>query len=194
MHPRPRQLRIVDAMTGPDHTDIELPQRSHGCPGTCSAYCRSQESVACVEIARSRAVRWWLAAMGVVSVGLGGLGVIVPGLPTTVFLLIASWCFVRSCPALERVLVRNRFFGPFLKYTLPGAVMPTRARVISTVAIWSAILLSGALLVSRGTPVFVLAIIGVSGVVGTVAVWRIARGGRTGRTTQVGGAATPARV
>jgi uncharacterized membrane protein YbaN (DUF454 family) len=111
-------------------------------PGTCSAYCRGQSEVACVAVAQHRAVRWWLAAVGVLSVGLGGLGVIVPGLPTTVFLIIASWCFVRSCPLLERVLIRNRFFAPFLKYTQPGAVMPLKARVISTGAMWAAIGLS----------------------------------------------------
>ena len=156
-------------------TTLPLAPRNDACPGSCSAYCRGQSEVACVAVAQHRAVRWWLAAVGVLSVGLGGLGVVVPGLPTTVFLIIASWCFVRSCPALERVLVRNRFFGPFLKYTKPGAVMPLKARVISTVAMWAAIGLSLWMLAGRGTPGFVLAIIAASGIVGTVFVWRIAR-------------------
>ncbi len=165
-----------------DSQTTTLPRmpRGESCPGTCSAYCQSQSEVACVAVAQNRAVRWWLAGVGVLSVGLGGLGVVVPGLPTTIFLIIASWCFVRSCPALERVLIQNRFFAPFVKYTRPGTVMPTRARIISTIAIWSAIGLSGWILVERGVPLFVVAIVVASGVVGTVAVWSIARD-RTGR-------------
>ena len=73
-------------------------------------------------------VRVWLMCLGLVCVGLGAVGVVVPGLPTTVFLIIVSWCFTRSCPWLERKLIRNRFFGPFVRFMEPGAVMPTRAR------------------------------------------------------------------
>jgi len=49
------------------------------------------------ERAAGLARRWLLAGAGVVAVGLGGLGVFVPGLPTTIFLIIASYCFARSC-------------------------------------------------------------------------------------------------
>lgn len=166
----------------PDRTLLEMPQaaapiapKHDGCPGTCSSFCQKQDKVACVEIAQNRAVRWWLMAMGIVSVGLGAVGAVVPGLPTTVFLIIASWCFVRSCPALERVLIRNRFFAPFVRYLQPGAVMPTKARVFTTAAIWIATLTSSLVLMSRDVP-FVLAVVLASAAVGTVAVWLVARG------------------
>ncbi len=54
-------------------------------------------------------------ALGIFFVGLGGLGVFLPVLPTTPFLLLASACFVRSSPALNRRLLRSRLFGPFLR-------------------------------------------------------------------------------
>jgi uncharacterized protein len=59
--------------------------------------------------------RWMLAGLGVVCVGLGALGTIVPGLPTTIFVIIAAWSFSKSCPWLEQKLLRNKMFGPSME-------------------------------------------------------------------------------
>ena len=52
---------------------------------------------------------------GLLCVALGGIGVLLPGLPTTPFLLLASWCFSHSSPRLESALLRSRLFGPLLR-------------------------------------------------------------------------------
>ena len=96
-------------------------------------------------------------------------------MPTTVFLLIASWCFARSCPWLERRLVRNRFFGPFLRYLEPGVAMPRRAVVMSLVAMWVSIGVSSWLMLSRDVPMGAVVGAVVLGVSGT---WYIVRAGR----------------
>lgn len=59
--------------------------------------------------------RWLLAGLGVICVGLGALGTIVPGLPTTIFVIIAAWSFSKSCPWLEDKLLRNKMFGPSME-------------------------------------------------------------------------------
>ncbi|MEM9373498.1 MAG: YbaN family protein, partial [Planctomycetota bacterium] len=110
--------------------------------------------------------------------GVGWVGVFVPGLPTTVFLLIASWCFARSCPWLTEKLIHNRVFGPFVRYLEPGAVMPLKARVISLAMMWTAIVVSCWWVSKLGAPWFVPGLIGTAGLAGT---WFIARQGRGSR-------------
>lgn len=54
-------------------------------------------------------------AAGLVCVGLAYLGVVVPGLPTTPWVLLASYCFSRSSPRLERWLKRSPVFGRLIR-------------------------------------------------------------------------------
>ena len=59
--------------------------------------------------------RWLFVALGGVFVALGLVGVALPGIPTTPFLLLASYFFVRSSPALHQRLLRSKLFGPTLQ-------------------------------------------------------------------------------
>jgi len=124
--------------------------------------------------ARSRLTRWLLAGLGTACVGLGALGVAVPGLPTTVFLLAACWCFARSCPWLEERLVRVPLFAPFLVFLEPGARMPRRTLVKALVIMWVAILASAAAvgLGDDGRPGVAAAVIGL-GLIGSPFVVRL---------------------
>lgn len=127
----------------------------------------------------SRLQRWLFACLGVVCVGLGAVGVFVPGLPTTVFLLVASWLFTRSCPWLEDRLLGLPLFRPFLRNLQPGVAMPRRAMVTSLVFMWAAIAVSAGMLLSGGDgrPVAAAAIV-VAGLVGTAAMVRLSRRGQ----------------
>ena len=86
----------------------------------------------------TRPIRFLLAALGVVCVALGAIGVFVPGLPTTVFLIAASYLFIRSCPVLEEHLVRNRIFRPYLRY-VDGEPMPRALQARALALMWGAV-------------------------------------------------------
>lgn len=89
------------------------------------------------------------AAAGVLCVALGALGVFVPGLPVTIFLIIASALFTKSCPWLEERLIRNRFFGPYLRYLDGKSRMPRRAKIITIAIMWTSVAASCWILLAR---------------------------------------------
>ena len=81
--------------------------------------------------------RLLLAGLGLLCVGLALAGVFVPGLPTTVFLIAASYLFTRSCPWLEERMLGLRVFRPFVPYVRGDLPMPRRARIACR-NIWTA--------------------------------------------------------
>lgn len=120
--------------------------------------------------------RFVFASLGVVFVGIGAVGVFVPGLPTTVWLIVASYLFTRSRPEWEAKLIRNRFFGPYLVYLDRPAMMPRRAKVTACLLMWGSTLVSLTLLTSRGSlsPWFGGTIL-VATAVGTWFIYRLGR-------------------
>ena len=83
-----------------------------------------------------------LATVGVLCVLLGAIGIVVPGMPGTVFLLIASWCFAKSFPSLERKLLRNRFFAPYMRFVDGNAPLPRKDRLLSIGLMWASTIFS----------------------------------------------------
>ena len=112
----------------------------------------------------------WLVA-GVVAVALGGVGVVVPGLPTTVFFIVAASCFARSSPRFERWVLDLPRVGPLVRDHRAGLGMPRRAKVVALSMMWVAILLSG--LALRHRPPILGGIVAL-GLVGTAYIlWRV---------------------
>ena len=124
----------------------------------------------------TRTKRWILAFVGVLLVGIGALGVILPGLPTTVFLLGASWCFTRSCPWLEERMMRNRFFAPYLRYLDGERPMSNRSRIVTIVIIWMAIGISMTTLHAQELLTsWAVAPLVAAALIGSIVVWRFRR-------------------
>ena len=64
---------------------------------------------------RSAVARGLFTALGFLSLSLGILGMFVPLLPTTVFILIAAYCFARSSERFYEALLRHKRFGPMIR-------------------------------------------------------------------------------
>jgi uncharacterized membrane protein YbaN (DUF454 family) len=76
----------------------------------------------------------WIIA-GLACVAVGGIGVVVPGLPTTVFFIAAAWCFSRSSPRLEAWILGLKGIGPMVRDHRAGLGMPRRAKYLATASI-----------------------------------------------------------
>jgi len=72
----------------------------------------------------------WLVG-GLVAVAVGAVGIVVPGLPTTVFFIVAAWCFSHSSPRLERWVLNLPRIGPVVGDYRAGLGMPRRAKAIA---------------------------------------------------------------
>jgi len=92
-------------------------------------------------------VTWVLIIIGWASVLLGVIGIFLPLLPTTPFLLLAAACFVRSSPKFHHWLVNHPKLGKYILHYLSGEGIPKRAKIMAISMIWTTMSLSAWLVV-----------------------------------------------
>lgn len=88
------------------------------------------------QIHHHRWVRGALLIAGTIFVCLGLLGIFLPVLPTTPFLLLAAACYARSSERLYHWLLNHRWFGSSLRTYREGRGIPKKAKIISISFIW----------------------------------------------------------
>ena len=69
--------------------------------------------------------------LGSFFVMIGAIGAVIPGLPTTLFLILAAACYIRSSQKLYDWLITNKTFGPYLKDYREGKGMPKNAKILA---------------------------------------------------------------
>lgn len=100
---------------------------------------------------QSKTKKFLLKVTGLMFVGLAILGVILPILPTTPFLLVAAACFAKSSPRLQKKLLANKTFGPLIHEWQQHRCIPRKAKRVALLTIilsvvWSAYLLKSLML------------------------------------------------
>jgi uncharacterized membrane protein YbaN (DUF454 family) len=100
-------------------------------------------------------------ASGFVFLGIGMLGVVVPVLPTTPFILLAAACFARSSRRFHDWLLEHRHFGPLVREWRQYRSIPYRVKLFAIGMMASTLTLSIVFFVPKGWPQAALALFGV---------------------------------
>ena len=82
-------------------------------------------------------MRIFLIIVGSVSLVLGLLGVFLPVLPTTPFLLLSAVLWVKSSPRLYEWLLNHRIFGDYIRNFREYRAIPLRAKIVSVTLLWA---------------------------------------------------------
>ena len=72
----------------------------------------------------------------IICIILGAVGIVTPILPTTPFLLLATYLFSRSSPKMNKLLLQNKVFGKYLSNYFNNKPIPIRQKVISIFFVW----------------------------------------------------------
>ena len=77
-----------------------------------------------------------LRIVGTVSLLLGLLGIVLPVLPTTPFLLLTAYCYLRSAPNWHQRLLQSKHLGPYIKNFQENKCIPVRIKVYAISMLW----------------------------------------------------------
>lgn len=83
-----------------------------------------------------------LIIAGTLSLVLGTIGIFLPLLPTTPFLLLAAFCYLRSSQRLYDKLINNKRFGPYIKNYMEYKAVSKKAKYSALALLWLSLIVS----------------------------------------------------
>ncbi len=114
------------------------------------------------EIYRSKIIRLILLIIGTVLLALGIIGIFIPLLPTTPFLLLSAACYAKSSRKFYLWMMNNRYFGKYISNYKERKGIPLKIKIYSCSLLWLTILFSILFVINNIIIKFLLLIIAVS--------------------------------
>ncbi len=105
--------------------------------------------------------------LGTLSLALGIIGIIIPGLPTTPFLLITAALYIKSSDKLYNRLISNKIVGPFIQEYQQKKGITWRIKLFAIASMWTMIAISTLFFISV---FYVRLIVWIAGLIGTIVV------------------------
>ena len=93
---------------------------------------------------------WFIA--GTICLVLGAIGIVLPILPTTPFLLAAAACYFKSSPRMHKWLLNNKWFGEYIRNYKEGRGLPLKTKITALAMLWLTIGISSVFLLNRFLP------------------------------------------
>ncbi len=98
---------------------------------------------------KQRVIRAFLLVAGTISLVFGAIGIVVPILPTTPFLLLAAACYLRSSERMHKWLLGNRWFGEYIRNYQEGKGIPLKTKIVAISFLWVTIICSAFLILDE---------------------------------------------
>ena len=117
--------------------------------------------------AKSFFVKSFLLLLGFIFVGLGFIGIVIPGMPTTVFMILAAACFAKSSPKFEQWILDLPGIGRLVQDHRDGLGMPQKSKAIAITMMVVAVTLS---IIFAITSTLIQILVGGVGIIG---VWYV---------------------
>ncbi|MCL2547074.1 MAG: YbaN family protein [Oscillospiraceae bacterium] len=83
-----------------------------------------------------------LLCLGFFCLSLGAIGIVLPGLPTTPFVILAAICFSKSSPRIYAWLKRTKYFGPYIEHYRTKQGVSKRLKAVSIAVVWLSLAIS----------------------------------------------------
>jgi len=96
----------------------------------------------------NRFIKWLLITAGSLSLALGSLGIVVPLIPTTPFLLLTAACYIRSSERLYGWLMSHRVYGKFLHNYIEHKAISQKVKIWTITILWITIITSAVFFIS----------------------------------------------
>ena len=109
--------------------------------------------------------KWLWKVAGLLSLGMAYIGVITPGIPFSIFVVFAAYCFSKGSPKMHAWLYNHKLFGPFLTNWTDKKVFPQRFKFVM---LWMMMLSLGIMWASNVKPI---GLIYTAGMMILVAIW-----------------------
>lgn len=123
-----------------------------------------------MKLARNRFVKFLYICLGSLFFSIGLIGIVVPGLPTTIFLLIAAAFYFRSSERLYNWLLEHKVYGKFISDFHKYRAMPRKSKIIAFLMMWSMIAVSTIFFIQI---FWIRAVVILSGIIGTVVILKV---------------------
>jgi uncharacterized membrane protein YbaN (DUF454 family) len=103
---------------------------------------KSDQQILNSRVRKQKVVRALFFILGTFSLALGAIGIFLPILPTTPFLLLSAACYMRSSERMHKWLLNNRWFGNYIKNYQEGKGIPMKTKILAMAVLWGAIIFS----------------------------------------------------
>tara|TARA_B100000405_G_scaffold285890_1_gene232931 strand:+ start:105 stop:512 length:408 start_codon:yes stop_codon:yes gene_type:complete len=115
---------------------------------------------------------FWFS-LGMIFTGIGLIGVVIPGLPTTPLMILAAACFAKSSQRFYNWIINNRMFGEHVKNYREGNGIPKRSKPVILGTMWAFVLFAVFIAIPDSAPEISRNATVILAVIGTVFILRI---------------------